>query len=87
MENRVDTYEGVVDFALPLKRTVGTFGTIEVEWQATPREATTSDFSPSSGIVVFSSGQSDAEIAFNIIDDDFDELMEVYYMFFRKRQF
>ena len=75
----MDTFEGVTDFSLKLSRDVGHFGEVELTWQATPREATTEDFSPSSGSVVFSEGQIEAFIYIYIIEDDLDEQLEVRY--------
>ena len=77
VENRVDTYEGVGSIRLALRRSVGFFGTVEVAWQASPREADTADFSPAGGTVVFEDGQTEAFIEIEITDDDVPEDLQV----------
>ena len=77
IENRVDTFEGVTDFNLALTRSIGTFGSVDVAWQATPREATTDDFTPTSGTVTFTDGHITEFIDIDIIDDELDEQLEV----------
>ena len=73
----MDTYEGVGILRLRLSRTIGTFGTVDVSWQASPREATRDDFTPYGGTVRFEEGQSEAFISIEIIDDDTPEPLQV----------
>ena len=77
IENRVDTYEGVGPVELRLRRTVGSFGAVEVTWQALPREADSDDFSPMAGKVTFGDGQTEAVIVINVVDDDTPEDLQV----------
>lgn len=74
----MDTYEGKGTLSLTISRSVGSFGAIEVSWQAIPREAGTEDFKPSGGVISFTDGQLDSVIQINIIDDDITENLETF---------
>ena len=80
IEGRLDTYE---EYArnntelLTLRRYIGFFGSITVNWQTTSINAINLDYSPSFGSVQFEDGQETADIAITIIDDKEPEEMEV----------
>ena len=73
----MDVFESVGILALEVRRTVGTFGEVQVTWQAVPREATTEDFSPAGGTLVIPSGSNKADINITISDDDIPEGLQV----------
>ena len=73
----MDTYEGVGPVELRLRRSVGSFGAVEVTWQALPREADSDDFTPMAGKVTFADGQMEAVIVINVVDDDIPEDLQV----------
>lgn len=77
-EERYDTYEGVGVIQLPVRRTVGSFGGLEVAWQASPREADTSDFTPGTGYVTFLDGEVEAFVELEIVDDNLPENLQVF---------
>lgn len=62
---------------LPVIRTEGRHGDIELSWQAIPRDTDTQDFTPSGGRIVFKDGQRRTTIEINIVDDEVPELFEV----------
>ena len=80
IEGRLDTYEEYGrnnTVLLTLRRYIGFFGSITVNWQTTSINAINLDFSPSFGSVQFEDGQETADIAITIIDDKEPEEMEV----------
>ena len=77
IENRIDTYEGSDSVRLTLQRSVSSFGELSVSWQATPREADSTDYSPAAGEVSFADGQREAYIDIDIVDDDVPEDLQV----------
>ena len=76
-ENRYDTYEGVGSIQLPVSRTIGYFGVLEVSWEVLPREADSSDFRPGTGFVTFEEGQVETVIEIEIVDDTVAENLQV----------
>ena len=73
----MDSHEGAGRVSLRLSRSVGHFGTAEVTWQALPREADATDFTPTAGVIVFPEQRTHAFIVIDIIDDDVPENLEV----------
>ena len=63
--------------SLRLRRSVGLYGSVEVQWQAAPREADNRDYSPTAGYINFIDKQETAEIIINILDDDQPENLQV----------
>ena len=80
IEGRIDTYEEYGrnnTVTLNLRRSIGFFGSLTVNWQTTSINANNLDFFPSFGSVQFMDGQQTADITITIIDDDRPEEMEV----------
>ncbi|XP_063820072.1 adhesion G-protein coupled receptor V1 [Pseudophryne corroboree] len=63
---------------LPVVRQAGTFGSVTLYWEALPITASNNDFTPSSGNLTFSDGQSLGEIDIFIVDDTVIEFLETF---------
>ncbi|XP_071995626.1 adhesion G-protein coupled receptor V1 isoform X3 [Engystomops pustulosus] len=63
---------------LPVVRQAGKFGFVTVYWEALPLTASYQDFTPSSGNLTFSDGQSLAVIEILIVDDTDTEFLETF---------
>ncbi|XP_063151499.1 adhesion G-protein coupled receptor V1 [Candoia aspera] len=63
---------------LPIVRKAGTFGSVELDWEATPVSASLKDFTPSFGNLTFADGQITGVIEITIIDDDDVEFLEMF---------
>ncbi|XP_072270059.1 adhesion G-protein coupled receptor V1 [Pyxicephalus adspersus] len=63
---------------LPVVRQAGNFGIVTVYWEALPITASRDDFTPSSGNLSFSDGQSTGVIEIIIVDDTFVEYLETF---------
>ncbi|XP_075069096.1 adhesion G-protein coupled receptor V1 [Mixophyes fleayi] len=63
---------------LPVVRQAGKFGFVTVYWEALPITASREDFTPSSGNVTFSDGQSLGAIEIFILDDTIIEFLETF---------
>ncbi|XP_073534717.1 adhesion G-protein coupled receptor V1 isoform X1 [Phyllobates terribilis] len=63
---------------LPVVRQAGKFGGVTVFWEALPVTASHEDFTPSSGNLTFSDGQSLAVIEIFILDDTIIEFLETF---------
>ncbi|XP_036081242.1 adhesion G-protein coupled receptor V1 isoform X3 [Rousettus aegyptiacus] len=63
---------------VPVIRLAGSFGTVNVYWEATLASAGLEDFEPSHGILEFADRQVTAMIKITIIDDTEFELMETF---------
>ncbi|ETE65236.1 G-protein coupled receptor 98, partial [Ophiophagus hannah] len=63
---------------LCIVRKAGTFGSIKLDWKATPASASLKDFSPSFGNLIFADGQVTGVIEITIIDDDEVEFLEMF---------
>ncbi|XP_073480601.1 adhesion G-protein coupled receptor V1 isoform X2 [Aquarana catesbeiana] len=63
---------------LPVVRQAGNFGIVTVYWEALPITASRDDFTPSSGNLSFSDGQSAGVIEIVIVDDTFVEYLETF---------
>lgn len=75
-ENRFDVSKGST-VHLPLVRSLLAAGVVTVSWVAIPHQATTKDYSPSSGSVVFNNGQQSIDIIISILDGQQAENLEV----------
>lgn len=76
----MDTYEEYGrnnTVMLKLRRYIGFFGSITVNWQTVSITANNLDYFPSFGSVRFEDGQETADISITIIDDQQAEQMEV----------
>ncbi|XP_039203979.1 adhesion G-protein coupled receptor V1 isoform X9 [Crotalus tigris] len=63
---------------LSIIRKAGTFGSIKLDWEATPASASLKDFLPSFGNLIFADGQVTGVIEITIIDDDEVEFLEMF---------
>uniref|UniRef100_A0A8C5REZ8 Adhesion G protein-coupled receptor V1 n=1 Tax=Laticauda laticaudata TaxID=8630 RepID=A0A8C5REZ8_LATLA len=63
---------------LSIVRKAGTFGSIKLDWEATPASASPKDFSPSFGNLIFADGQVTGVIEITIIDDEEVEFLEMF---------
>ncbi|KAF6125476.1 hypothetical protein HJG60_009913 [Phyllostomus discolor] len=63
---------------IPVVRLAGSFGAVNVYWEATPDSAGPEDFKPSHGILEFADRQVTAMIEITITDDTEFELMETF---------
>uniref|UniRef100_G1KP04 Adhesion G-protein coupled receptor V1 n=1 Tax=Anolis carolinensis TaxID=28377 RepID=G1KP04_ANOCA len=63
---------------LPVVRRAGTFGTVNLYWEATPTTAGLEDFTPSFGNLTFADGQVTGVIEITITDDDTVEFLEMF---------
>ncbi|KAM3940659.1 adhesion G-protein coupled receptor V1 isoform 2-T2 [Leptodactylus fuscus] len=63
---------------LPVVRQAGKFGLVTVYWEALPVTASHEDFTPSSGNLTFSDGQSSGVIEIFILDDIIIEFLETF---------
>ncbi|XP_060617754.2 adhesion G-protein coupled receptor V1 isoform X2 [Anolis sagrei] len=63
---------------LPVVRSAGTFGTVNLYWEATPTTASLEDFTPSFGNLTFADGQVTGVIEITITDDDTVEFLEMF---------
>ena len=76
----MDTYEDYGrnrTVTLTVRRYVGLFGPLTVNWETTSIGTISFDFYPSLGLVHFDDGQETAEITVYIVDDELAEEMEV----------
>ncbi|XP_059825311.1 adhesion G-protein coupled receptor V1 [Hypanus sabinus] len=63
---------------LPVVRSAGRFGEVTVLWEALPRSASLSDFTPSNGTLTFAEGMHSAILEIIIVDDNLTEFLETF---------
>ncbi|XP_042546906.1 adhesion G-protein coupled receptor V1 [Dipodomys spectabilis] len=63
---------------VPVVRLAGSYGSLNVYWEATPDSASLEDFKPSHGTLEFAEGQVTAMIEITIVDDAEFELRELF---------
>ncbi|XP_069483725.1 adhesion G-protein coupled receptor V1 isoform X2 [Ambystoma mexicanum] len=63
---------------LPVARKAGSFGVVQLFWEAVPATASLEDFTPSYGNLTFADGQDVGVIEITIVDDSVVEFSEIF---------